>query len=365
MTITRPTDGDRAEPASKGRGRSGTPVAGSIGLRHLSFHYEGGGEGPAALEDVSLDIAAGESIALLGPSGCGKTTLLRTIAGLERPDTGVVAIDDEIVTGPGSWVPPERRRVGMVFQDWALFPHLTVARNVAYGLGKRRRDAVADSLRLVGLVGTGDRMPSTLSGGQQQRVALARALAPQPRVLLLDEPFSNLDTNLRNELRSEVHRLLLDLGITSVFVTHDQEEAFVVGDRVAVMNAGRVVQVDTPAGLYARPTDPWVATFVGDATLVRCRADGATAGSSFGVIPLESEHRGDVDVLLRPEQLRLVEGDRATVELIEFYGHDVMVFLAIDGQTLRVRTGPDVRVRRGDRVGVVFDGPAAHAFTAI
>jgi ABC-type Fe3+/spermidine/putrescine transport system ATPase subunit len=215
-------------------------------------------------------------------------------------------------------------------------------------------------------------MPSTLSGGQQQRVALARALAPKPRVMLLDEPFSNLDTSLRNELRTEVHRLLLDLGITSVFVTHDQEEAFVVGDRVAVMNEGRVVQVDTPSALYTAPANRWVAEFVGEATLMRCLASGMTAVGPLGTIPLDVERSGEVDVLLRPEQLRLTEGNEATVELVEFYGHDAMVYLTFtspdshgrpgDDHQLRVRTGPDVGVRRGDRVGVSFAGTGAHSF---
>jgi iron(III) transport system ATP-binding protein len=180
------------------------------------------------LHDVDLAVEPGEIVALLGPSGCGKTTLLRIIAGLERPDAGTVTIGDRVVTGTrsGAWVPPERRRVGMVFQDWALFPHMTVERNVGYGIPKRDADRarrVDEALALVGLTGLGDRLPGTLSGGQQQRVALARALAPRPSVLLLDEPFSNLDTALRVQVRAEVHALLADLGVTSVFVTHDQD----------------------------------------------------------------------------------------------------------------------------------------------
>ncbi len=358
--------------ASGDASRSSASPAGSVKLDGISFSYDRDGEGPGALDNVSLQVEPGESIALLGPSGCGKTTLLRAIAGLERSVTGSIAIDDDLVTGHKTWVQPEKRRVGMVFQDWALFPHLTVAKNVAYGLTKKdKRDPnsdvaaqVAQSLALVGLSGTDDRMPATLSGGQQQRVALARALAPKPRVLLLDEPFSNLDTSLRSELRTEVHRLLLDLGITSIFVTHDQEEAFVVGDRVAVMNEGRVMQVDTPSALYTHPADRWVADFVGEATLLRCRASGTSAETPLGAIPLEVERSGEIDVLLRPEQLRLTDGDEATVEVVEFYGHDAMVYLHYGAQTLRVRTGPEVVARRGDRVGVRFAGQAAHSFPA-
>ena len=198
----------------------------------------------AVLRDVDLDVPSGSVVALLGPSGCGKTTLLRIIAGLEAPDAGEVRVGGRLLTGPATSVPPEHRRVGMVFQDWGLFPHLTVAQNVGYGLprGERRGARVDEALELVGLVGLGHRSPTTLSGGQQQRVALARALAPRPSVLLLDEPFSNLDAALRVQVRGEVHRLLRELGVTTVFVTHDQEEAFVLGDEVAVMSEGRVVQ---------------------------------------------------------------------------------------------------------------------------
>ena len=180
-------------------------------------------DGPPVLAGVDLEVEPGESLALLGPSGCGKTTLLRLIAGLERPNAGTVTVGDTEMAGPDAWVPPEKRKVGMVFQDWALFPHLTVGRNVGYGLPRGERDGprVAEALEMVGLGDLADRMPETLSGGQKQRVALARAIAPRPTVLLLDEPFSNLDSALRIGVRTEVHRLLVDLAITSVFVTHD------------------------------------------------------------------------------------------------------------------------------------------------
>ncbi|MGB5757306.1 MAG: ABC transporter ATP-binding protein [Acidimicrobiales bacterium] len=355
---------DRNQEPGRSDGQGGEMAVGEVRVANLYHRYPSGrNAGPDVLLDVSLDIPAGSSLALLGPSGCGKTTLLRSIAGLERPRSGTITIDGDVVAGPSAWVPPERRQVGMVFQDWALFPHLSVAKNVAYGLERAgRQERVAAGLALVGLSDLGDRMPATLSGGQQQRVALARALAPRPRVLLLDEPFSNLDTGLRAEVRAEVHQLLLDVGITAVFVTHDQEEAFVLGDRVAVMNQGRIVQVDTPHNLYAAPSSRWVAEFVGEASLFSCVATGDQATTPFGPLTLEQPHNGPVDVLLRPEQLALATGDGATVELVEFYGHDAMVYLTIDGQSIRVRTGPKPGVRRGDRVAMTFTGDRVRAF---
>src|SRR5690606_11336018 len=224
----------------------------------------------------------------------------------------------------------ERRRIGMVFQDWALFPHLDVAGNVGYGLPRKERtpERIEAALELVGLGGLGRRSPGTLSGGQQQRVALARALAPEPRVLLLDEPFSNLDTALRVQVRTEVHHLLAQLGITTVFVTHDQEEAFVLGDEVAVMAGGEIVQQAPPSELYDAPATPWVADFVGGANLVPGEADGAPASPPLGPVPLRQSVTGPVTVLVRPEPLHLVPGQgSATIELVEFYGHDTLYFV--------------------------------------
>lgn len=323
--------------------------------------------------DVSLDVEAHETVALLGPSGCGKTTLLRSIAGLERIDGGTISIDGRHLSGKGVHVRPEERRVGMVFQDWALFPHLTVGENVAYGLPKadRRGGRVDEALTLVGLAGLGDRLPSTLSGGQQQRVALARALAPRPQAILLDEPFSNLDTVLRVQVRTEVHRLLHELGVTTVFVTHDQEEAFVLGDRVAVMHDGRIEQFEQPAVIYQRPVTKWVADFVGDANLVAGHAADGWARSVFGPLRIETACTGRVDLLLRPEQLTLGEarspegsdGAHATVELVEYYGHDhVTIVVLDDGARLRVRSPGEPRFDRGQRVVVSTSTTSAIAF---
>ena len=315
------------------------------------------------LHDVDLDVEPGTIVALLGPSGCGKTTLLRVIAGLEHPDRGTVTIGGRDVTN----VPPERRNVGMVFQDWALFPHMTVERNVGYGISKKEPDKarrVADALALVGLTGLGDRLPATLSGGQQQRVALARALAPRPSVLLLDEPFSNLDTALRVQVRAEVHALLADLGVTSVFVTHDQDEAFVLGDHVAVMSGGRIVQAATPSELYAHPASPWVATVVGDANLVDGDATGTTADTALGAVHLAQPASGPVQVLVRPEMLRLAPGDDAVVELTEYYGHDSLYVVRTDaGATVRVRAAAAPIAKRGDRVTLEYAGPPTVAFS--
>ena len=317
------------------------------------------------LHGVSFDAEPGESIALLGPSGCGKTTLLRLIAGLERPSAGSITIGEEEVAG-ATWVPPDRRRVGMVFQDWALFPHLSVAKNVAYGITKspNKDEEVADALQMMNLAGLEDRMPATLSGGQQQRVALARALAPRPGVLLLDEPFSNLDTNLRVEVRTEVRGLLAKLGITSIFVTHDQDEAFIVGDRVAVMREGQIVQADSPQTLYHQPADRWTAEFVGTMSVIPGDANSGLVYCVLGSLPTDPELNGLVDVILRPEQLSIEAGGEAEVQLVEYYGHDSMVFVNLGDQQLRVRCGASTNLVRGDRVQVAFIGEQALAFSA-
>jgi iron(III) transport system ATP-binding protein len=230
-------------------------------------------DGPPAVDDLSVTVDKGCILALLGPSGCGKTTTLRLIAGFENPDAGTIAIGGRAVAeGRGAGVPPEERGVGLVFQDYALFPHLTVEDNVAFGLlrmGKRaRRDRVGEVLGLVGLTEFGPRYPHELSGGQQQRVAVARALAPAPALLLLDEPFSNLDADLRAQMRDEVEKILRATGTTAVFVTHDQEEAFTIADAVGVLNHGRLEQFGSPEAIYHRPATPFVAEFVGAADFI-------------------------------------------------------------------------------------------------
>ena len=323
-----------------------------------------------AVDDVTLDVEPGSIVALLGPSGCGKTSLLRAVAGLERPTTGRVTIGSTVVSSVAErrWVKPERRHVGMVFQDGALFPHLSVADNVAFGLGSRRRsDArVEELLSLVDLEGFGDRLPDTLSGGQQQRVALARSLAPNPSVLLLDEPFSALDAGLRGQVRAEVARILKEVGVTSIFVTHDQDEAFVLGDRVAVMSHGRIEQVGTPDDLYRTPVSEWVATFVGEANLLTGAAHRSSVGTVIGPVPIAVGHGegDDLTVLVRPEQVQLRAGSGAIVEAVEYYGHDVRYELRLaDGSSLAARSLPDVLRDVGDEVDVSYAGGPTTAWS--
>jgi len=263
-------------------------------------------DGVRAVQAMDLSVDRGAILALVGPSGCGKTTALRLIAGFERPDSGAIVLEGRIVAGRGVHVPPEKRRVGMVFQDYALFPHLTVAQNVAFGLSRSpgRGARVAEMLRLVGLAGLGARSPHELSGGEQQRVALARALAAQPQVLLLDEPFSNLHANLRAQVRAEVREILRVSETTTVLVTHDQEEALFLGDLVAVQRDGRLEQVDTPERLFHAPNSRFVAQFMGP-------ADFITVGRSHGMVHLGvnptsravADRSGEMEVMVRPDDL--------------------------------------------------------------
>ena len=314
--------------------------------------------GAAALTDFELEVPVGSIVSLVGPSGSGKTTALRVIAGFETPDHGTVTIGDRTVVGPGVNVPPERRRVGMVFQDYALFPHMTVAANVAYGVDGPSVGRVTEVLALVGLKGFAERFPNELSGGEQQRVALARALAPQPDVVLLDEPFSNLDAPQRDKMRREVRRILKAAGATAVFVTHDQSEALSVADIVAVMRAGSVVQVAPPHIVYAAPADPWVASFLGDSVLVEGTATTGLVSTSLGTFPHRGGAEGTVDVMIRPEWIHPYPQQNGSAVVVdrEFYGHDQMLLIELPtGQRVQSRIGPRPLLDPGDRVDLAVD----------
>ena len=317
-----------------------------------------------ALDGVDLAVPAGSLTALLGPSGCGKTTLLRVVAGFERPDGGSVSVGGRVVAGPGVHVPPERRRVGIVPQEHALFPHLSVAANVGYGLGRGagRAPRVEQVLALAGLGGLGERMPHELSGGQQQRVALARALAPEPSVVLLDEPFGSLDAALRAELRLEIATVLRQSGATAVLVTHDQDEALSMADLVAVMRDGRIVQLGAPDDVYCRPADLWVAGFVGRANVIGGEMVGpGKVACALGILEaVGGRPSGPVRLAVRPEQLRLVSdgaGD-GRVEHRQYFGHDALLAVLLpDGTRLLARTASGAALPVGAVVTVACEGP--------
>lgn len=315
-----------------------------------------------AVDAVSFAVQKGEILSLLGPSGCGKTSTLRLIAGFERPDAGVIRLNGQTVTGPGHWVPPERRGIGMVFQDYALFPHLTVRQNIGFGLqgraAARIQDTVAHLLELLGLRGLAERYPHELSGGERQRVALARALAPEPVLILLDEPFSSLDADRRAAVREQVRATLRSLGATALFVTHDQEEALFLGDRLAILHQGRLQQIDTPEAIFHSPATRFVAEFLGHTDFLpgEVTADGIL--TEIGLIPqrvalpigapVELAMRAD-DVTLEPAR----GGARALVLARHFKGAQNVyrvrlpsgrLLHSLQPHTLNLRSGTPVRV---------------------
>lgn len=292
------------------------------------------------LRGVDLDVVSGSLVAILGPSGSGKTTLLRLVCGFERADSGTIRIGDRVVSDRTIHVQPEHRHIGYVAQDGGLFPHLSVADNIVFGLSREQRRAhhrVGELLELVGLPASyAERPPQSLSGGEQQRISVARALAPSPALVLLDEPFSSLDAGLRAETRQAVANALAAVGATGLLVTHDQPEALSMGHRVAVLREGRLVQIADPEILYRLPADPALAQFVGEAVLLPGMARAGFARCSLGDLPLAAPVAdGPVDVLLRPEQIRLTavqaasSGIRAQVRDVSYYGHDASVNLTL------------------------------------
>jgi iron(III) transport system ATP-binding protein len=328
------------------------------------------------LRGVDLSVASGSLVAILGPSGSGKTTLLRLLCGFERVDEGTIQINNQVVTGPGVFVPSEKRKIGYVPQEGALFPHLTVADNIVFGLPRHQRKVrhrVEELLELVGLPADyASRTPHALSGGQQQRVALARALAPAPALVLLDEPFSSLDAALRVETRQAVADALSAAGATALLITHDQSEALSMGSQVAVLWGGQLVQVASPEQLYRMPVSPELARFVGDAVLLPGISDNTCVLCALGQLRLMAGMpKGLVQVLLRPEQIRLLPVHKGAdigpakatgrVLKVDFYGHDACVHLSLAGQgassTLLVARLPGhLCPRPGDEVAIVVEG---------
>lgn len=334
------------------------------------------------LTDATLVAPSGSLTCVLGPSGCGKTTMLRVIAGFEPARTGSIKIGDRVVDGDGHRVAPERRRVGYVAQEGALFPHLTVADNIGFALprGSRRdrlarQQSVDEMLTLVGLVDLADRFPHQLSGGQQQRVAVARALASKPDIVLLDEPFASLDASLRARLREDIRAVLRAAAVTTVLVTHDRSEALSLADQIAVVRDGRIVQTGTPRTVYTRPADAGVARFVGDANLIDATIVDGWADTVLGRIPVDpvcSVTSGLAHVVIRPEQVSLDRSDAPAgpetpavplgrVTRVEYYGHDARIEIDVDHGSsptrIVTRTDGESAPVEASRVGVRVAGP--------
>ncbi len=348
-----------------------------IEVKNISHKYDDG----LVLEDVNLTVGEGEVVCLLGPSGCGKSTLLRVIAGLETPVSGEVLVNGEKMTGQGTFIPPEKRNIGMVFQAPALFPHMTVLKNVIFGIrGKKSREdcrnIAMQRLDMVGMADMAERFPHQLSGGEQQRVALARALAPEPQIMLLDEPFANLDSILRKQVRRDTMQLLQSLGIVVLLVTHDPEEALHTADRIYVMQSGRIVQSGLPEELYLRPKNKFVAGFFGELNEIDIIVRGGEADTPFGKVDIREAACHNVGneacediadgteakIYIRPEALLLVNQEdcdiEAVVEDVKFLGITSVVGVRLaDGKRLRLRSSQVAMPRAvvGERVFIKLD----------
>jgi spermidine/putrescine transport system ATP-binding protein len=357
------------------------PGRNAIEVRGVRKVFGAGEAQVAALDTVSVSIRENEFFTLLGPSGCGKTTLLRLIAGFDFPTAGEIMLYGEDIAP----LPPFKRPVNTVFQSYALFPHMSVAQNIGFGLemlGKPKdqvKARVAEMLKLVRMEALANRRTSQISGGQQQRVALARALAPQPKVLLLDEPLSALDYKLRKEMQIELKRLQSETGITFIFVTHDQEEALTMSDRIAVMSSGKILQVGTPRDIYDRPAERFVADFIGETNFLKAEVTGAANGRatvklSSGVeipasLPAGFSPSGKVTIVVRPEHAHLVAGNEKAslsgiVENVVYLGTDTHFHLKLDdGDAFIVRRqnarGGPVDLAQGDRAGIIIGSDAA------
>ncbi|MBP7259313.1 MAG: ABC transporter ATP-binding protein [Neisseria sp.] len=318
----------------------------------------------AVLQGFGFDLEAGEIACLLGHSGCGKTTALRAVAGFEQPERGRIALQERTLSDGRLFVPPHLRRIGMVFQDYALFPHLNVADNIAFGLSghsaEARKARVAELLSLIGLPDYGGHYPHQLSGGQQQRVALARALAPKPELVLLDEPFSNLDADLRTRLSKEVRSLLKQEKTSALLVTHDQQEAFAMADKIGIMADGRLQQWDTPYNLYHNPATPAIAGFIGQGVLLRGQMSGShcvrlALGEFCGVVPHHCQSCREVDVLLRPDDVVHDDNSPVSAEVLDkdFKGSYFIYTLKLDsGETVLAHVPSHHNHPIGSRIGI-------------
>jgi iron(III) transport system ATP-binding protein len=320
----------------------------------------------AALADLDLDVAEGSRTAVVGPSGSGKTTLLRLIAGFETPDSGSIHLAGQLIADTASGVPAHRRNIGLVMQEGALFPHLSILDNIRFGI-REQRDGAAQALKLMDLVELdrtmADRQPHQLSGGQQQRVALARALARQPRLMLLDEPFSALDTGLREQLRTATAQILAEAGVATLLVTHDREEAMSFADQLVVLRQGRLAQAGHPRDLYLYPNDAITAQFLGSAIILDAEIDGAVARCVLGSLPVDGDHRGTGQIMLRPEQLRIAEPTTdASAWVIQSIDHvGPLARLVLQSETgirLASETATEMHLRPGQRVAITVNGAA-------
>lgn len=339
----------------------------ALSIKNLTCHYDD----QTVLESLSLEVEQGQIVCLLGASGCGKTTLLKAVAGLLPLSSGQMSLNSLIIDDGENWLPPEQRNIGMIFQDYALFPHLTVAENIAFGLknetAQQKLLKVEEMLGLVHLKGYGDRYPHQLSGGQQQRVAIARSLAYKPDLLLLDEPFSNIDTQVRHELISEIRKIFKQQGVTAIFVTHSREEAFAFSDKMAVMNNGVIEQYGTASELYYQPSSKFVADFLGGGSyLAATRLSQSEFETHLGVIEASAQQdiqlQEECALLLRPQHVQVQVDEESAVKVLEqhFMGDHCRYVIDVNGDRLLATSAQALNV--GDSVAVKIDTQGVLAF---